>query len=75
MLSVIFAFIVSVVGAMLLVPRLAVVARRLNLVDRPDRQRKLHHTAIPMVGGVAVLITMIVAVQFQSTEVMNANCC
>lgn len=62
MLSVIFAFIVSVVGAMLLVPRLAVVARRLNLVDRPDRQRKLHHTAIPMVGGVAVLITMIVAV-------------
>ena len=61
MLSVIFAFIVSIVGALLLVPRLAVVARRWNVVDRPDRQRKLHSSAIPMVGGVAVLLTMILA--------------
>lgn len=62
MLSVIFAFIMSVVGAILLVPRLAIIARRLNIVDRPDRQRKLHQSAIPLVGGVAVLITMVVAV-------------
>ncbi|MDG2180230.1 MAG: hypothetical protein P8L78_00945 [Mariniblastus sp.] len=62
MLSVIFAFVVSIFGAMLLVPRLAIVARRLNIVDRPDRQRKLHKSAIPMVGGVAVLLTMILAV-------------
>jgi UDP-GlcNAc:undecaprenyl-phosphate GlcNAc-1-phosphate transferase len=61
MLSVIFSFIVSIVGAVLLVPRLAVVARRWNVVDRPDRQRKLHSAAIPMVGGVAVLLTMILA--------------
>ncbi|MDA7924276.1 undecaprenyl/decaprenyl-phosphate alpha-N-acetylglucosaminyl 1-phosphate transferase [bacterium] len=62
MLSVIFAFFVSIVGAILLVPRLAVVARRWNVVDRPDRQRKLHNAAIPMVGGVAVLLTMILAI-------------
>lgn len=61
MLSVIFAFVVSIFGAMLLVPRLATVAQRWNIVDRPDRQRKLHSSAIPMVGGVAVLLTMILA--------------
>lgn len=62
MLSIIFAFIGSIFGAILLVPWLVVVARRLDIVDRPDRQRKLHDSAIPMVGGVAVLLTMILMI-------------
>ena len=62
MLSIILAFIGSIVGAIFLVPWLSVVARRWDIVDRPDRQRKLHDSVIPLVGGVAVLLTMILMI-------------
>lgn len=47
---------------MLLVPLLAHFARRIGLVDLPDNNRKLHTSAIPMVGGLATFIAVFVTV-------------
>ncbi|MBI5760724.1 MAG: undecaprenyl/decaprenyl-phosphate alpha-N-acetylglucosaminyl 1-phosphate transferase [Planctomycetales bacterium] len=37
------------------------VARRIDLLDRPDRQRKLHKRATPLMGGVAVYLSLLTA--------------
>ena len=56
MTLVVLAFTLSLCIALFLVPILSVVARRVELVDRPDDKRKLHKVAIPMVGGVALFL-------------------
>lgn len=60
MIVVILAFIVSLVIALVLVPGLAKFARQIGLVDHPDNKRKLHADAIPMVGGIALFISVAV---------------
>lgn len=52
------SFVVATVLALVLVPTLAKLAGPIGLVDMPDNSRKLHATAIPMVGGLATFIAV-----------------
>lgn len=56
MLIPICSFVVAVVLALVLVPRLAVLAKAIGLVDHPDNKRKLHTSSIPLVGGPSTFI-------------------
>lgn len=56
------AFTLSFLIALLLVPLLARVANRVGLVDLPDDNRKLHKSAIPMVGGITIFVAASVAI-------------
>lgn len=56
MIAIILAFVLSLAFALVGVPLLAKLARKVGLVDHPDDKRKLHTTAIPMVGGIAVFL-------------------
>jgi UDP-GlcNAc:undecaprenyl-phosphate GlcNAc-1-phosphate transferase len=47
---------------MLLIPPLSVVCRWAGLVDKPDLHRKLHGLAIPLCGGSAVALSVLLAV-------------
>lgn len=58
MTAVVLAFLVSFAIALLLVPVLSIVGRSVGLVDHPDDKRKLHKSAIPMVGGIALFIAV-----------------
>ena len=49
-----FAFILALSGAIILIPPLIHVAGRLQLVDIPDH-RKVHTGAVPRVGGIAMV--------------------
>lgn len=60
MTELLIAFIAALVLAMLAIPVLSALARRIGLVDHPDAQRKLHRQAIPLVGGVAIALSTIV---------------
>lgn len=51
----------SVVFVLLTLPLFAAAARRFGLVDHPDKQRKLHESAIPLVGGITVAIGATIA--------------
>lgn len=72
----IFAFVTSILLTVLLIPCFAMVARRVGLVDHPDKKRKLHTTAIPMVGGIAIatssLITFLTSAYFFDNH-LNLN--
>jgi UDP-GlcNAc:undecaprenyl-phosphate GlcNAc-1-phosphate transferase len=48
-------FAAGVLGTLALVPPLRALARRWDLVDRPDGRRKLHGDAVPLSGGLTVL--------------------
>ena len=49
------AFIVALVGTMVLIPPLMRVAERLSVMDLPD-ERKVHSGAIPRIGGIAMMV-------------------
>ncbi len=42
-----------------IIPRLCKVSRRFGLVDNPDKTRKLHSEAIPLVGGIGFAISLL----------------
>lgn len=59
-----FAFLMSFlisVGATLFVRKVAV---RFNILDYPDNARKLHASAIPLMGGLAIFISLFIALAF-----------
>jgi UDP-GlcNAc:undecaprenyl-phosphate GlcNAc-1-phosphate transferase len=55
-----FAFLVAVSIAWLLVPLTERAARRLNVIDEP-RERSLHQVPTPKLGGLAILCGVLVA--------------
>lgn len=40
------------------------IAQRLNVVDRPDFERKVHTTAIPLMGGLAIFLAFFLSLLF-----------
>ena len=55
----IITLIVACLLSLVLVPVLSrFVAPRIGLLDQPDGNRKLHRTAIPLVGGIAVFLSV-----------------
>src|SRR5262249_3977068 len=46
--------------SLLLTPPARDLARRFGLVDRPDGRRKLQREAVPMAGGLAILVSSVV---------------
>lgn len=48
-------FLVALTSALILVPLCAIVARRLNVVDKPGG-RKIHEKVTPLLGGVGVFL-------------------
>ncbi|MEW6709319.1 MAG: MraY family glycosyltransferase [Candidatus Riflebacteria bacterium] len=57
--QVIFAFILSWVAGIVLVPMIRKVALKLGLVDRPG-YRKIHKSPVPRVGGVALFLAALI---------------
>lgn len=60
-----FAYLAFFTAALLvlgLLPLFAMAARRVGLVDKPDNTRKLHKSAIPLVGGLTVFFSGIAAI-------------
>ena len=55
-----FSFIVALFLTVLLVPVAMRFAASVGLVDRPDTDRKVHRTAIPRCGGIAMVAAAIV---------------
>jgi UDP-GlcNAc:undecaprenyl-phosphate GlcNAc-1-phosphate transferase len=60
--SALISFISSAVAAALLAPLVAICARWLGIVDRPDGHRKLHTVVVPLTGGPTVLLSILLGV-------------
>ena len=62
MIAVALAFFASLITALLAVPVLSRIAKVVGLVDLPDNKRKLHADAIPLIGGIAIFASTLIAV-------------
>ena len=54
-----FAFAISTGLVIALIPAMAKIAKQIGLVDSPDKKRKLHSDATPLVGGITIAIASI----------------
>ncbi len=54
-LRIITVFLCSLFGSLFVLPKLAHIARRIGLLDQPNR-RKVHATPRPLVGGIGMMI-------------------
>lgn len=59
MLTLFVLTVTSAFLALLFTPVLRRVFTRLGVVDRPDQFRKLHHRAVPKLGGVAIALAYV----------------
>lgn len=48
------------------------LAKKINLVDRPN-ERKKHEGAIPLVGGISIYLTLVLALWLYPTLIVNAD--
>jgi UDP-GlcNAc:undecaprenyl-phosphate GlcNAc-1-phosphate transferase len=53
-------FLAALIGGLALTPVARLVARRRGVVDHPDGQRKLHGRPVPLWGGVALYLALLV---------------
>lgn len=60
MSSLLVTFAITCAASLLLTPVVRRLARRWGVVDRPDGHRKLHGRPVPLLGGAAVYLAMIV---------------
>jgi len=58
MTTVLAAFAIAFITAVVCTPVLRAVARRLGIVDKPDGLRKVHGREVPLLGGVAIYIAL-----------------
>jgi UDP-GlcNAc:undecaprenyl-phosphate GlcNAc-1-phosphate transferase len=54
------SLLLSLAVALLMVPLVRWAARRVGMVDHPDRERKLHRDPVSLGGGIAVFATLVV---------------
>ncbi len=52
----ILVFLVALFGALFVLPKLSVIARKIGLLDQPNH-RKVHTTPRPLVGGIGMMIS------------------
>jgi len=62
MVTSLVAFVIAGVVAFLITPPIRRLAERLQVIDKPDRQRKRHRRLIPLWGGLAIFIAVILGV-------------
>ena len=56
----VIAFLSALACSVACAPIIAIIARRLGVVDHPDGHRKLHARIVPLAGGPTVLISLFV---------------
>ena len=62
MIAVVLAFFASLITAIVVVPIFSKIGKAVGLVDLPDNKRKLHTSAIPLIGGIAIFTSTLIAV-------------
>ncbi|MGY4108422.1 UDP-N-acetylglucosamine--undecaprenyl-phosphate N-acetylglucosaminephosphotransferase [Aeromonas encheleia] len=48
------------------------LAKKINLVDRPN-ERKLHQGSVPLVGGISIYLTLMLALWFKPALLINSD--
>jgi UDP-GlcNAc:undecaprenyl-phosphate GlcNAc-1-phosphate transferase len=68
-----FYFIIALILAAGLTPAVIGLARRLDIVDRPDATRKFHGRAVPLLGGTAIFLAYFIVLYFGRDYLLSGN--
>ncbi|MBZ5653500.1 MAG: hypothetical protein LAO18_23825, partial [Acidobacteriia bacterium] len=61
MYSIVWLAFCACIACLALTPLCRTAFRRWEMVDRPDRTRKLHPNAVPRVGGIPIVLSFAIA--------------
>ncbi len=66
-------FLITCVASLFLTAAVRAVARRWDIVDHPDGKRKLHKKAVPLWGGVAVYLAVVLGLVVAAYSRLGAS--
>jgi UDP-GlcNAc:undecaprenyl-phosphate GlcNAc-1-phosphate transferase len=72
-LFLLFANLISVLIFLILYKNKNFITKKLNLIDYPDKNRKLHKTKIPLIGGLLIFLCFVYLVVINQLFFTNTN--
>ncbi|MBU0722116.1 undecaprenyl/decaprenyl-phosphate alpha-N-acetylglucosaminyl 1-phosphate transferase [Patescibacteria group bacterium] len=73
MLFFIQIFIITLLLAIVLTFLVIKIAKILNIVDKPDQERKIHKKETPLLGGLAIFLTFFIILYFFQDKLLAGN--
>jgi UDP-N-acetylmuramyl pentapeptide phosphotransferase/UDP-N-acetylglucosamine-1-phosphate transferase len=72
-LNLLFANLISLVIFFILYKKRKIITKKFNLIDYPDKIRKLHKVKTPLIGGLLILFSIIYLVIVDQLFMINNN--
>lgn len=69
----IFIFILTFAFSVLLTLLVKKIALRFNIIDRPDAERKVHETNMPLLGGMAIFVAFFLVIFLFNNKLFAGN--
>lgn len=66
-------FILAIALAVIFTVVVRRVAVILNIIDRPDEERKIHRTAMPLLGGMAIFLSFFIVLYFVRDKLLSGD--
>lgn len=72
-LNLLFANLISVLIFFILYKNKNFITKKFNLVDHPDKNRKLHQTKTPLIGGLLIFVCVVYLIAVDQLFIINTN--
>ena len=72
-LNLLFANLISILIFFILYRNINFITKKFNLIDYPDKNRKLHKTKTPIIGGLLIFLCIIYLITVNQLFVINNN--
>ena len=72
-LNLLFANLISVLIFFILYKNKNFITKKFNLIDHPDKNRKLHQTKTPLIGGLLIFICVAYLIVIDQLFIINTN--
>jgi UDP-GlcNAc:undecaprenyl-phosphate GlcNAc-1-phosphate transferase len=72
-LNLLFANLISVLIFFILHKNINFITKKFNLIDYPDKKRKLHQKKIPLIGGLLIFVCVLYLITVDQLFTVNTN--
>ena len=72
-LNLLFANLISVLIFFILYKNKDFITKKFNLIDHPDKNRKLHQTKTPLIGGLLIFVCVVYLITVDQLFIINTN--
>ena len=72
-LNLLFSNLISVLIFFILYKNKNFITKKFNLIDHPDKNRKLHQTKTPLIGGLLIFVCVVYLITVDQLFIINTN--